>query len=168
MDQSKEEATPFAYGAGHIQPEHAMDPGLVYDLNIADYLNFLCAHGYNQTQMKVFSRNPHICPKFYNMLDFNYPSITVPNLGKDSIKVTRRVTNVGSPGTYEVHVKEPNGVSVLVEPRSLTFDEVGEKKTFKVVLKSLKDSKHVSDYVFGHLWWSDGKHKVMSPLIVKA
>ncbi|RDX60594.1 Subtilisin-like protease SBT5.4, partial [Mucuna pruriens] len=167
LDQSKEEVTPFAYGAGHIQPELAMDPGLVYDLNTADYLNFLCAHGYNLTQIRMFSKEPHICPKSYNMYDFNYPSITVPNLGKHSIEVTRTVTNVGSPGTYEVHVKAPIGVSVLVEPRSLTFNEVGEKKRFKVFLKGIEVSKHASGYAFGELWWSDGKHVVKSPLVVK-
>jgi len=159
-DQSKEDATPFGYGAGHIQPELAMDPGLVYDLNIVDYLNFLCAHGYNQTQMKMFSRKPYTCPKSYNMLDFNYPSITVPNLGKHFVQeVTRTVTNVGSPGTYRVQVKEPHGISVLVKPRSLTFDEVGEKKTFKVIFKVTKPTS--SGYVFGPLLWSDGRHKVI-------
>ncbi|TKY47081.1 Subtilisin protease SBT5.4 [Spatholobus suberectus] len=167
LDQSKEEATPFAYGVGHIQPELAMDPGLVYDLNTVDYLNFLCGHGYNLTQIRMFSRVPHICPKSYNMYDFNYPSITVPNLGKHSVEVTRTVTNVGSPGTYQVHVKAPIGVSVLVEPRSLTFNEVGEKKRFKVFLKGIEVSKAASGYVFGGLWWSDGKHKVKSPLVVK-
>jgi hypothetical protein len=154
-DQSKEDATPFGYGAGHIQPELAMDPGLVYDLNIVDYLNFLCSHGYNQTQMKMFSRNPYTCPKSYNLLDFNYPSITVPNLKQHSVEISRTVTNVGSPGTYHVHVKEPHGISVLVEPRSLTFDEVGEKKTFKVIFKVRKSTSSAS-YVFGHLLWSDG------------
>ncbi|KAJ1390356.1 Peptidase S8/S53 domain [Sesbania bispinosa] len=165
MDQYKEEATPFAYGAGHIQPELAMDPGLVYDLNAVDYLNFLCGHGYNHTQMRMFSRKPHTCSKSYNMLDFNYPSITVPNLGKHSVKVTRTVTNVGSPGTYHVHVKAPDGVSVMVEPRSLSFSKVGEKKTFKVILKGSKGAS--SGYVFGYLWWSDGRHRIKSPLVVK-
>ncbi|XP_073224343.1 subtilisin-like protease SBT5.4 isoform X2 [Cicer arietinum] len=167
-DQSnKEDATPFGYGAGHIQPELAMDPGLIYDLNTIDYLNFLsCSRGYNQTNMKIFSKRPHTCPKSYNMLDFNYPSITVPNLGKlHSVQiVTRTVTNVGSPSTYHVHVKTPYGISVLVKPSSLTFNQVGEKKTFKVVLKVTKPTL---GYVFGHLWWFDGRHKVMSPLVVK-
>ncbi|CAJ2640139.1 unnamed protein product [Trifolium pratense] len=166
-DQSKEDATPFGYGAGHIQPELAMDPGLIYDLNIVDYLNFLCSHGYNQTQMKMFSRNPYTCPKSYNMLDFNYPSITVPNLRKHSVEISRTVTNVGSPGTYHVHVKEPHGISVLVKPRSLKFNEVGEKKTFKVIFKVSKPTASVG-YVFGHLLWSDGRLKVMSPLVVRS
>lgn len=144
-----------------------MDPGLIYDLNTIDYLNFLsCSRGYNQTNMKIFSKRPHTCPKSYNMLDFNYPSITVPNLGKlHSVQiVTRTVTNVGSPSTYHVHVKTPYGISVLVKPSSLTFNQVGEKKTFKVVLKVTKPTL---GYVFGHLWWFDGRHKVMSPLVVK-
>ncbi|MED6123302.1 hypothetical protein PIB30_047836, partial [Stylosanthes scabra] len=175
MDQSKQEAIPFAYGAGHIEPELATDPGLVYDLNIDDYLNFLCAHhGYNQTQIsKFYKRSPHhVSPEHYNILDFNYPSIVVPNLGKHLVEVSRTVTNVGSPGIYWVYVKEPYGVSVLVKPKYLEFNKVGEKKTFKVSLKALEEEEDVkvkptTSYVFGELWLFDGKHKVKSPRVVK-
>ncbi|KAI4306261.1 hypothetical protein L6164_029554 [Bauhinia variegata] len=167
LNSSKQEpATPFAYGAGHIEPHLAMDPGLVYDLNTADYLNFLCAHGYNRTQILLFSKRPHTCPKSYHAADFNYPSITVPNLGKHTVNVTRIVTNVGSPNTYNVHVKAPKGVSVLVEPSSLTFKKVGEKKKFNVVLKGIGLSKSAG-YVFGELCWYDGRHSVKSPITVK-
>ncbi|XP_004296128.1 PREDICTED: subtilisin-like protease-like [Fragaria vesca subsp. vesca] len=41
LDSTKEPATPFAYGAGHVNPNRAADPGLVYDLTTNDYLNFL-------------------------------------------------------------------------------------------------------------------------------
>ncbi|MCI15153.1 subtilisin-like protease-like, partial [Trifolium medium] len=40
-DRFYENATPFAYGSGHIQPDLAIDPGLIYDLNVVDYLNLL-------------------------------------------------------------------------------------------------------------------------------
>ncbi|KAI9115827.1 hypothetical protein K1719_013496 [Acacia pycnantha] len=144
-----------------------MDPGLVYDLNTDDYLNFLCAHGYNQTQIMLFSKSPYSCPESFTIADFNYPSISVPNLaGNQSVTVTRTLTNVGDPGTYSVHVKAPHGVHVLVEPSLLKFEKAGEKKTFKVILKWIGEDDF-SDYVFGEMWWSDGKHKVKSPIVVK-
>ncbi|GAB4841988.1 hypothetical protein Ancab_011947 [Ancistrocladus abbreviatus] len=37
-DSSHFEATPFEYGARHIQPNHAMDPGFVYDLTFRTYV----------------------------------------------------------------------------------------------------------------------------------
>jgi hypothetical protein len=158
-------ASPLAYGAGHVQPNRAADPGLIYDLTVDDYLNFLCSRGYNQTLIKVFSGKPYLCPKSFSVADFNYPSIAVPNLGTSPVTVTRTVTNVGSPNTsYQVRVSEPAGVSVSVTPTKLTFKAAGEKQTFKVTLKP--KGQGVNEYVFGFLIWSDGKHYVRSPVAV--
>ncbi|XP_030486733.1 subtilisin-like protease SBT5.4 [Cannabis sativa] len=163
QEASKEKGTPFSYGGGHIRPNRAMDPGLVYDLRTEDYLDFLCASGYNQTQLKLFTQQPYRCPKNVSVLNFNYPSITVPELS-DSVTVTRRVKNVGSIGTYSALVLEPVGVSVTVEPKSLVFRRRSEEKSFRVTLKN--KGYHLKGYVFGKLTWSDGNHRVRSPIVV--
>ncbi|CAL5406137.1 unnamed protein product [Camellia sinensis] len=158
-------ATPFSYGAGHVQPNRAMDPGLVYDLTPNDYLNFLCALGYNQTQIAMFSKSPYKCPNPISLANFNYPSITILALN-GSTTVTRTLKNVGSPGTYSAHVQNPAGISVFVQPESLKFGKVGERRTFKVTMK-VEGGNKGRDYVFGELTWSDGKHHVRSPIVVK-
>ncbi|XP_076906019.1 subtilisin-like protease SBT5.3 [Bidens hawaiensis] len=159
-------ASPFSYGAGHVRPNRAMDPGLVYDLTTTSYLDLLCALGYTNSQVEMFSETPYTCPcDNISLLDFNYPSITVPNLN-GSITVTRTVTNVGSPGTYRSRVLKLDGISVWVHPKKLKFKKIGEEKVFKVTLKPKKGSVS-GDYVFGQLKWSDGKHNVRSPIVVK-
>ncbi|KAG4378262.1 hypothetical protein GLYMA_17G004050v4 [Glycine max] len=127
-------ATPFAYGSGHIRPNRAMDPGLVYDLTNNDYLNFLCVSGYNQSQIEMFSGAHYRCPDIINILDFNYPTITIPKL-YGSVSLTRRVKNVGSPGTYTARLKVPVGLSISVEPNVLKFDNIGEEKSFKLTVE---------------------------------
>nr|KYP55618.1 Subtilisin-like protease [Cajanus cajan] len=168
LDESLNKATPFDYGAGHIQPNRAMNPGLVYDLNITDYLNFLCGRGYNSSQLKMFYGKPYTCPKSFNIADFNYPAITIPKFGPGhSMNITRTVTNVGSPRTYKVHIKAPPQVRVSVDPRELIFKEKGEKKEFRVTMTLKPQSMNTSDYVFGWLTWSDGRHqRVRSPISV--
>lgn len=54
-------ATPFDYGAGHVVPEKARTPGLLYDISVRDYINFLCAFGYTAKQVQVSAFNR----KFY-------------------------------------------------------------------------------------------------------
>ncbi|XP_017978373.1 PREDICTED: subtilisin-like protease SBT5.4 [Theobroma cacao] len=166
-DLSLNKSTPFGYGSGHIKPNRAMNPGLVYDLRVEDYLDFLCAIGYNQSKVERFSEGPYTCPESGNPLDLNYPSIAVPKLS-GSVTISRKLKNVGTPGNYTACVCEPFGISVSVEPSSLQFENIGEEKGFKLTLKAKGDGAANKDYVFGALTWTDGKHYVRSPIAVAA
>ncbi|KAG6748806.1 hypothetical protein POTOM_048742 [Populus tomentosa] len=116
-------------------------------------------------KISTFSDAPYECPsKPISLANFNYPSITVPNLN-GSITLSRTVKNVGSPSTYKLRIRKPTGVSVSVEPKKLEFKKVGEEKAFTVTLKG--KGKAAKDYVFGELIWSDNKHHVRSPIVVK-
>lgn len=165
LNASNIKADPFSYGAGHIHPNLAMDPGLVYDQTIKDYLNFLCSTGYNDTSITLFSVKPYKCPNNFTITNLNYPSISAPNLSR-SITVSRTLKNVGPPATYKANVQSPVGITVIVNPSTLTFKRTGQKKTFYLTLKKSKAAS--KDYVFGQLTWSDGKHNVRSPIVVKA
>ncbi|XP_059310384.1 subtilisin-like protease SBT5.4 [Lycium ferocissimum] len=172
----KDKATQFNYGAGHMRPNRAMDPGLVYDLNVNDYLDFLCTLGYNQKNITKFSGtiSPYHCHKKHhghtNLLDFNNPAITIPNISHSGpVTVTRRLKNVGPPGLYNVHVRLPRRMfSVSVEPSVLKFDHVGQEKSFKLTIE-VTDAKAVKHgYVFGELLWTDRVHYVRSPIAVSS
>ncbi|XP_078154580.1 subtilisin-like protease SBT5.4 [Carex rostrata] len=154
-------STPFSYGSGHVNPNAAADPGLIYDLNTTDYLNFLCSLSYSSTQLATFKPG-YKCPsKPQDIKDFNYPSFAIYELN-NSVTVTRTVKNVGPAGTYTATVEEPSGIQVKVEPDSLKFD-AGEEKKFKVTFYAHTPS---SDYVFGSITWSDGTRNVRSPVAV--
>ncbi|KAI0488807.1 hypothetical protein KFK09_028646 [Dendrobium nobile] len=160
-------ATPFAYGSGHIQPNDAMDPGLVYDLGIDDYMDFLCALGFNSTQSLKLLGKPYKCSKKKTVMEnLNYPSFAIPSL-KKTMTVTRTVKNVGSPGTYTARIKAPEGILVSVKPQVLQFKEIGEEKKFKLYFEST-EGRVRKGYSFGVLIWSDGIHYVRSPMAVKA
>nr|GMD09368.1 subtilisin-like protease SBT5.3 [Ipomoea batatas] len=165
-DKTGVEATPFAYGAGHINPNRAAHPGLLYDLKLTDYVNFICGQGYNETYITRILGTPYKCPHHVTLSTFNYPSIAIPHL-KGTATVTRTLKNVGSPATYTASVRSPVGFSVTVNPKILKFEKVGEEQSFKVTLKA-KGKNASDDYAFGMLKWSDKKHRVRSPIVVKA
>jgi len=174
-------ATPFGYGAGHVQPNRAADPGLVYDANATDYLGFLCALGYNSSVIAMFMAGAgdgdghaaHACPaRAPRPEDLNYPSVAVPHLSPTGAAhtVTRRVRKVG-PGAaaYDARVHAPRGVAVDVRPRRLEFATAGEEKQFTVTFRAREGFFLRGEYVFGRLVWSDGpgRHIVRSPLVVR-
>lgn len=171
-------ATPFAFGSGHVDPERAANPGLVYDISTEDYLNYLCSLNYTSSQIALLSRGDFACPDdgvFLQPGDLNYPSFAVlfDANAEDNNNITltykRTVTNVGkSPASYSVQVTEPEGVSVMVEPRVLSFKKVGEKLSYKVSFVSVGGSKSLATSSFGSLTWvSAGKlFTVRSPIAV--
>jgi hypothetical protein len=61
-------------------------------------------------------------------------------------------------------VKQPAGVLVSVEPTKLVFNAVGEKQSFKVILKPKTATTNLTVFVFGALVWSDGQHFERSPI----
>ncbi|BFG18285.1 hypothetical protein CerSpe_045600 [Prunus speciosa] len=171
-------ATPYDYGAGHVNPVAALDPGLVYDLTVEDYLGFLCALHYPTEDIKKATHMDFTCDsnKNYRVEDFNYPSFSVGIFTADSggnnnitgpttVKYTRTLTNVGTPTTYKVSVPtQTPSVKILVEPKSLSFTRPYEKKTYTVTFVASNMTSRTNS--FGRLEWSDGKHIVSSPIAI--
>ncbi|KAL7199506.1 hypothetical protein ACSBR2_021730 [Camellia fascicularis] len=76
-------STPFDHGAGHVDPISALNPGLAYDLDVNDYLGFLCPLNYTTPQINILAKKNFTCDptKKYSLTNFNYPSFSVPLLG---------------------------------------------------------------------------------------
>ncbi|WVZ18970.1 hypothetical protein V8G54_006292 [Vigna mungo] len=167
-------ATPFDFGAGHVDPVAAFDPGLVYDATVDDYLSFFCALKYSSYQIKLVARRDFTCSKSkkYRVEDLNYPSFAVPfdtafgvkggSQKPTTVQYTRTLTNVGAPATYTVSVTQSPSVKIVVQPQTLSFRELNEKKSYTVTFTS--SSKPSGTTSFAYLEWSDGKHKVSSPI----
>ncbi|KAI4337037.1 hypothetical protein L6164_015497 [Bauhinia variegata] len=168
-------ATPFDYGAGHVVPVAALDPGLVYDASVEDYLSFFCALNYTAGQIKLAAGRNFKCDrkKTYRVEDLNYPSFAVPlkaASGKKggsrdpvTVKYTRTLTNVGTAGTYRVSVSSQSpSVKIEVQPQLLSFRKLNEKKSYTVTFTSA--SRPSGTTSFAHLEWSDGKLTVGSPI----
>ncbi|GJM93255.1 hypothetical protein PR202_ga09800 [Eleusine coracana subsp. coracana] len=157
-------AGPMDYGSGHIRPNHALDPGLVYDASYNDYLLFACATA-GAPQLDTSLPCPARPPPPYQL---NHPSVAVPHglvNGSSPVAVRRTVTNVGAGGArYTVAVVEPPGVSVKVAPRRLSFARTGEMKSFQVKIQAKESSN--GSFSAGSYTWSDGVHVVRSPIVV--
>ncbi|KAG2535036.1 hypothetical protein PVAP13_9NG045000 [Panicum virgatum] len=129
-------ATPLDVGAGHVDPAKAVDPGLVYDIAAADYVDFLCALNYGPMQIATLTkRSSDGCAanRTYAESALNYPSFAVTT-----------------------------PVSVSVEPSTLSFSKAGEKQSFTVSFSA--PAKPTGTNGFGRLVWSSDHHVVASPI----
>lgn len=158
----------FAYGAGHVNPTKALNPGLVYDANETDYINFLCGQGYNDTLLQIVTGQNDICSNKVthgSVWDLNYPSFAVSTISPlifNARVFTRTVTNVGSPTSiYEATVTSPEELEIDVNPPKLKFTSLGQKLSFNVSVRGF-----VSSIASASLVWDDGTYQVRSPITV--
>ncbi|EMS49122.1 Subtilisin-like protease [Triticum urartu] len=130
--------TPLDYGSGHVSPNQATDPGLVYDATADDYVNFLCGLRYSSRQIAaVTGRRNASCAAGAN-LNLNYPSfMVILNHTTSATRTFKRVlTNVaGSAAKYSVSVTAPAGMKVTVTPSALSFGGKGSKQGFSVTVQ---------------------------------
>ncbi len=157
----------FRQGAGHVQPNDAADPGLVFDSDFEDWVGFLCG---------TASIDPGTCtslgiPILGNASDFNVASIAIGNL-VGSQTVTRRVTNVSEgTATYRPSVTGMEGFTVSVSPSALTLHR-GQTKSFTVTFT--RNAAPLNAYAAGQLTLTGGtsrkarhQHTVRVPMVVQ-
>ncbi len=140
-----ENASPFDFGAGHIVPNSAIDPGLAYEITNDEYDAFAADMANEGRQL-------------------NLPSVSLSQLA-NSQTVTRRVTNVhDESGSYLVEISPPPGMRVEVVPNSISLAP-GESVTFAITISY--ESGPLDLWRFGSFTWRSADHVVYSPIAVK-
>jgi hypothetical protein len=152
----------FRQGAGHVRPNSAADPGLVYDSGFLDWLAFLCG-----TTTGV---SPATCAQLaglgysFDASNLNVASIAIGDMAGVQT-VTRKVTNVGgSAATYTASYTGMTGFNVSINPATLNLNP-GQTGTFTVTFT--RTTATLNAYTGGQLTWSDGTHNVRIPMVVR-
>ncbi|KAK4838531.1 hypothetical protein QYF36_014504 [Acer negundo] len=165
--------TPLDFGAGHVNPNKAMDPGLVYDIEVEDYINYLCGLNYTSKQIRVLTGTSDFTCEHAN-LDLNYPSFIVilNNTNSTSFIFKRALTNVADGSSiYRAMVNAPEGMKVVVQPATISFAGKYSKAEFNMTVGISLGTNAIphDDYIgnFGFLSWYEvnGKHTVRSPIV---
>ncbi|GJU43444.1 subtilisin-like protease SBT1.6 [Tanacetum coccineum] len=128
--------TPYDFGAGHLNLDLAMDPGLVYDLRNENYVSFLCSIGYAAKTIQTLIRR-------------------VRNVGDVNSVYTVKVQ---APKGVMISVR-PGKLVFSDKVRELSYYMTVKIDGTSVVMGD-------SGAVFGSLSWVDGKHVIRSPIVV--
>nr|CAB3447938.1 unnamed protein product [Digitaria exilis] len=166
---TSEASTPFARGSGHVDPNRALDPGSVYDADADDYVPFLCALGYTGEQIAIITDDSEVDCSAATAGDLNYPAFSAV-FGPTMKEVTQRrtVRNVGCNfrATYTASVTSPAGVRVTVKPGKLRFDAKQRTQGYEITFTPQGAGNLTDKYSFGSIVWSDGEHRVASPIAI--
>ena len=165
-------ADPFDFGAGHVVPNTAVNPGLTYPISNLEYFAFLCGVGQGAF---VQTASGFSCAAFVNAgyntdaSQLNLPSMAIAQLSEQET-LQRRVTNVSaSAAVYTASIEAPAGVSVTVvtnDGANMLSVPAGATVPFSLIFTPTQDAVF-EQWVFGAITWSDGVHSVRSPIAVK-
>ncbi len=152
----------FRQGAGHVQPNKAADPGLVFDSGWNDWLAFICA-----TQPQGLTAT---CNALWSMgyskdaSDHNVASIAIGDMAGVQT-VTRKVTNVsGASETYTASYAGLTGITVAL-PAPFTVAN-GTAVSFSVTFTTSGAS--LNNYVGGQFTLTGDKgHVVRIPVVIR-
>ncbi|XP_020587639.1 LOW QUALITY PROTEIN: subtilisin-like protease SBT1.2 [Phalaenopsis equestris] len=165
-DEKRKPADFYALGAGHVNPEKAMNPGLVYDLKKEDYFPYFCGLGYDETLISVIVDREVNCSVVGSIMEaeLNYPSFSVELGVGERVVLNRTLTNVGlGSQRYWAEIEPPKGVVVKVVPKRLTFKKLKQEKKFRIVLKRSEEGLEMAK---GYLKWVSQSHLVRSPILI--
>ncbi|WP_299039753.1 S8 family serine peptidase [uncultured Pseudokineococcus sp.] len=145
----------FNGGAGHVDPTRFLEPGLVYESDVDDWLSFL--ERTEEVDFEIDGIDP-----IDDASNLNQASIAVGALaGRQTVERTVTAT---TPGVYRVQADMP-GFDVRVTPRVLNFTNAGQSKTFKVSVS--RTSAPLDRFGQGTLTWQGRGLSVRSPIVAQ-
>jgi hypothetical protein len=151
----------FSQGAGHVRPNSAADPGLVYDSSFNDWLAFLCG--------ATSGVNPAYCSSLagagYSLdpSDLNVPSISIGSLAGMQT-VTRTVKNVGDKEKYTFSYTGLVGFTVTPSVNSFTIEK-NKSKSYSITFTT--NGAALNTYTGGYVTWTSNKgHIVRIPVVI--
>ena len=145
------------YGAGQVNPNGALDSGLIYQIDPDDYKRFLCGEGWWSTGS----------PDCQALGTIAGPDLNLASLSADvpgSVTFHRTVRNLGNTTVVYNSSISVDGFSATVTPSSLTLEK-GQKGRFDVTLNG--NGAVLGAWNQGTLVWSDGTHQVRSPVMAR-
>ncbi len=157
-------ADPLDMGAGHIDANHAIDPGLVYETTFRDHAAYLC--GLRQPPFPADQCAGYAAAGLpSDPTNLNLPSVSLVELITGDT-VTRRVTNYGPPSSFHAEVQPPPDVDVFIDPPTLALD-TGQAGTFS--LRFVDRGAAIDQWQFGQLRWLDatGTRTAVSPIALQ-
>ncbi len=157
------DASPFDFGAGHIVPNKAYAPGLVFDVSDDEYDAFAC--GVESPAVSSARCDELAAAGFsFTAADLNQPSISTSTLAVQQT-IQRRATNVSDEAeSFTVETSPPPGMDVTVTPSGLTLAP-GDAAVFDVTLSYV--SGPLDLWRFGSLTWAGESSDVYMPIAVK-
>jgi subtilisin family serine protease len=156
-------ADPFDFGAGHVVPNAAVAPGLVYDAGADDYDAFLCGRD-EPRDSSVDCARLEADGYATDGSNLNLPTIATDDLIGEQI-IRRRVTNVGEAAQFVASVEMPTTIDAEISPSLLSLG-TGESADFEIRLSAQYTT--FDAWQFGALTWTAGATTVRSPLAIKA
>ncbi len=152
----------FSQGAGHVRPNSAANPGLVYDSGFNEWVAFLCG--------ATTGVNPAFCSALsgagYSLdpSDLNVPSISIGQMAGVQT-VTRTVTNVGEKEKYTFSYSGLAGITVTPSVNSFKIEK-DDSKSYSVTFTT--NGAALGAYTGGYITWTGNKgHVVRIPVTIR-
>ena len=151
--------SPFDQGAGFVNPNPAVDPGLVYPTTATEYRQYMVSMGV-QFAFPFDTLTP------ISASNLNQASIAIGKLAGTET-VTRRVKNVDDASTTYTAAASVPGFDVVVTPSTFTLAP-GAEQTFTVKF-TLADQTlaPLGEWAFGTVTWTGGGHTVRSTVALE-